>query len=314
MNTANLTVAIATLNRPDGLADCLRALLTGEVVPAEVVVVDQSSDSATQEVVERLRDRITSILYTRQGQKGLSASRNAALVTATRPAIAFTDDDCVPDRCWVAALDRALNSAESTEALGGVTGRVLALGPEVQGTYPVSIRTGTSRRDFRGRAIPWLVGTGGNFAAWRDRFERVGLFDERLGAGAPGKAAEDADMFYRFLRAGLLIRYAPDAVVYHARQSETRRFASRWDYGFGIGTLCGIWLQRRDPYMIRILAFWLSSLAGEFAGSLARAKRTEARQRVLSLRGTLSGLANGLQLPDTSTQNPGGLKGLNGNG
>ena len=39
---AELTVAIATLDRPVALARCLDALEVGSLLPAEIVVVDQS--------------------------------------------------------------------------------------------------------------------------------------------------------------------------------------------------------------------------------------------------------------------------------
>jgi GT2 family glycosyltransferase len=289
---ANLTAAIATLDRPASLVRCLDALLSGDVLPAEVIIVDQSSDDATQIVLEQHRMRAP-IVYIRQSRCGLSASRNAAVARASCPIIAVTDDDCVPSPGWIAAIDRAFASPTLPDA---VTGRILPLGPDEPGSYVVSPRVDTVPSEFGGKVVPWLVGSGGNTAVKREWFNRIGGYDERLGAGSPGKAAEDTEFIYRLLSAGAHIRYEPDALIYHERQSRARRLATRWSYGYGIGAFCGIWLRRGDRYPIYILRCWLLGQSRGFAGAIARCRWMLAYQRLLSLRGVVRGLIYGLRL------------------
>jgi len=285
MRTADLTVAVATLDRPQGLARCLEALALGTVQPAEVIVVDQGEGAAP------VLERGLPVRYLRQERRGLAASRNLALAEARHPVLAVTDDDCVPDPGWVAALDRALQSPD----LDAVTGRVLPLGPEQPGLYAVSSRTSSSPADFAGRALPWLVGTGGNFAARRDWLLRVGGFDERLGAGSPGGSGEDMDLLYRLLRAGARIHYEPQAVVFHERQPRNRRLASRSAYGRGIGACCGLWLRGRDLHALAILAGWLRMRGGMAAGAVRRRQWAGVREELLVLGGTARGLVYGLR-------------------
>ncbi len=52
---AHVSAAIATLDRPETLARCLDALLSGAVLPAEVIVVDQSANDATKAMIEQRR-------------------------------------------------------------------------------------------------------------------------------------------------------------------------------------------------------------------------------------------------------------------
>jgi GT2 family glycosyltransferase len=293
MRVANLTAAIATLDRPDALLRCLDGLLAGEVLPAEVLIVDQSGGDATRLALEQRRGSRVPIIYMRQERHGLSASRNAAVARASRPVVAITDDDCVPDPGWIAAIEAAFASETAPDA---VTGRVLPLGPDVPGLYAVSLREGTARADFSGRAVPWLVGTGGNFAVKREWLDRVGRYDERLGAGSPGRAAEDSELLYRLLCAGARIRYEPDALVYHERQSRTRRMRSRWTYGHGIGAFCSIWIRRRDPYALRILAHWLLGQCGGLGRAVRRREWLQIQERLLILRGTMRGLMYGLRV------------------
>jgi GT2 family glycosyltransferase len=290
---AHLSVTIATLDRPEALARCLDALLSGAVLPGEVVVVDQSRDDATKTIIERRQGNGVPIVYVRQQRRGLSASRNAALAQVSHPIVAVTDDDCVPDPGWIAAIERVFRSPTAPHAL---TGRVLPLGPEVPGTYVVATRESPVGTEFSGKALPWLIGSGNNFAVKRDWFVRIGGCDERLGVGSPGKAAEDMDLFYRLLRVGARIRYEPDALVYHERTSKTRRLATRWSYGYGLGAFCSLWLRRGDLYALRVLGYWLCWQCLDLTVATGRRQWLEAYQRWLSLRGTAAGLIYGLKV------------------
>lgn len=287
----DVTAAIATLSRPDGLRRCLDAILSGTVLPAEVLIVDQSQDPATRLLIDHRPPGPVPVVYIHQGRLGLAASRNAAVAQARYNIVAVTDDDCVPDPEWIAALHAAF---EAPGPFAAVTGRVLALGPDVPGLHPVSLRTAATPMEFSGKVMPWLVGTGGNCAVQREWVKRLAGYDERLGTGSPGQAAEDIDLFYRLLRAGARIRYEPKAVVYHERQSLERRRASRWSYGYGIGAFCGIWLRRGDPYALRILSQWLLDQCRILAQAARGRAWTQARHRLLSLRGTVQGLLHGL--------------------
>jgi GT2 family glycosyltransferase len=289
---APLTVAIATLDRPGGLVRCLDALEAGAVQPAEVVVVDQSAGDDTERLLTWRRSGRMALRYIRQPRRGLSASRNEGIRAATQPAVAMTDDDCVPEEGWVAALAAALTAPE----IGAVSGRVLPLGPELPGAYAVSSRLSEERALYRGKVQPWLAGSGGNFAVRKHAWERLGGFDERLGAGTRGQSAEDMDFIYRLLVAGERIAYEPDAVIYHERQSLRRRTASRWSYGYGMGATCGKQLRRGDLYALRLLGGWLLWRTRGLVDA-ARAGREQAvTEHKLMLRGTLAGLPYGLQL------------------
>ena len=74
----------------------------------------------------------------------------------------------------------------------------------------------------------WKVGAGANMAFRRNVFDLVGLFDERLGAGAAG-CSEDSEIWYRILANQLQIRYEPRAVSGTAIGSMARPFAGRWN-------------------------------------------------------------------------------------
>ncbi len=290
---ARITVAVAACDRPVPLARCLEAIARGDTLPAQLVVVDQSADGGVETEVAAFVARGMAVRYIRQPRLGLSASRNAALAAATQPVVAFTDDDCVPDRGWLEAVRAALAVANPPAAVGG---RVLPLGEATEGTYVVSPRVVDQPTEHRAGAVPWAVGTGGNFAASRAWLDRVGRFDERLGAGSPGKAAEDADLIYRILRAGGVVRYDPGAVVYHERQTEQQRLRSRWTYGFGIGAACVLWARRGDLAALRLFGTWAGKQVMLLGRALAGRDGFLVRQRLLSLRGGTRGFFHGFRL------------------
>jgi GT2 family glycosyltransferase len=287
-----LTVAIAACDRPVGVARCLEGLFTGERLPAEIIVVDQSRDDAVARAVGSVVSPVP-LHHVRMARRGLSASRNAALRSARQPTLAFTDDDCVPDRRWIGMTHGRL---AADAALAAVTGRVLPFGEERAGTYVVSPRTASEPREFTGRTVPWHVGTGGNFVARRAWLEQVHGFDERLGAGSPGRAAEDADILYRLLQVGARVRYEPAAVVYHERQTAAQRLSSRQGYGHGIGALCALSLRKGDLFAARMLADYLAGQGSSLLRALARGDWFGARQRLLALQGCAGGVVYGLRV------------------
>jgi GT2 family glycosyltransferase len=290
IRVAQLSVAISTRDRPDALERCLEALAAGDVMPTEVIVVDQSSNDATRLIIEKCRRSTMSITYIRQEPLGLAVSQNTALAHATCPIIAVIDDDCVADREWLATIEQAF---ASPDGLGAVTGRVLPLDSQGERVYPVASRTSTVRRDFSGKTLPWAVGGGNNFAVRREWFNRVGGCDERLGPGSPGEGGMDMDLFYRLLRAGARIRYEPEALVYHERQSKAGRIARRPMYGHGMGACCALRLREGDVYALRLLGHWLFFRTRLLAGALLRRQWMTLYEEWLMLRGSVRGLIHG---------------------
>lgn len=284
-----MTVAIPTANRPQALRRCVTALLAGERRPAEIVIVDQSGEPSAR-ALEVTHAGPMPIRHVVDRRRGLSAARNLGLDRAASPIVAFIDDDCVPSRGWVSAIQ---STFLEWPAVACVTGPVLPLGAERPGRYAVSSRTGTVEQSFSGDVAPWLVGTGGNMAVRRDALGAGGLFDIRLGSGSAGRAGEDIDALRRMLRSGHQIRYAPAAVVLHERQSLRRRLRSRFGYGHGVGSASGIWLRAGDWYAVRMLMQWLKLRVALASSALLGLRPRGCLEEALVLAGTARGLLYG---------------------
>ena len=290
--TADISVAVSTIGDSDELGRCVEAVARTERPPAQTIVVDQRPSSATQSRLGQListAERGLTFMYVADPGVGLSRSRNTGIAHAPAAAVAFTDDDCVPSAEWIAAVERGF--AAGADA---VTGPMLPLGPPEPGTFPVASRTSTVGREFHGRVeTPWEVGTGGNLAVKRDWLARVEGYDTRLGAGSAGRAGEDVDLIHRLLRSGARIRYEPEAVVYHARQSADRRRGTRVSYGFGMGAACALWWRNKDDEAISILGHWIRLRARLFVRAALHGRSNAAFEELLVLGGTVRGLLYG---------------------
>lgn len=289
LSSVRLSIAVATCGRPESLARCLDALAAQSRAPDEIIVVDQDP---LQETKDAIRSSGLTVRYFEQPKLGLSASRNLALSKASGTILAVTDDDCLPEAGWAAAIVEAFDSERSPTAL---TGPILApSGARPPGMCAISLRKSLVTEVFSSRTIPWYVGSGGNFSGDVGKLQRIGGWDERLGAGAPGMAAEDCDMIDRLLSAGEQVRYDAGAVVRHAWQTRERRLSTRLSYGYGIGALCGLRLAARDAFALRMLVSYARMHVRKLLEEVARANWSAARERIYALASVVPGCMRGL--------------------
>ncbi len=95
-----VAVAVCTLLRPESLVRFLESLADQSRLPDQLVVVDASPDTATEEALRGLaarRKAAGEIVYVRVGRPlvGLTRQRNQALARVTTDLVAFFDDDII---------------------------------------------------------------------------------------------------------------------------------------------------------------------------------------------------------------------------
>jgi len=237
------SVLICTRDRSEMLEECLRSVLEGSLSASEVIVVDQSRDEATRVAVCRYQGGKVPVRYLRGKGPGLSRAKNQGIADCTSRIIAFTDDDCLVDREWMARLVQPLLDGQAAATVG----RTLAGEAEREGEATFAVYAPDGARVFSSRTHPWRVGGGGNFAVLREALLQVGPYDERFGPGSSLRSAEDMDMVHRLLRAGRGIAYVPEAVVHHRswRNREDTRLLAR-GYGIGAGAYFTKYLLQGD--------------------------------------------------------------------
>ena len=95
MNVLPISVLIPTMNRPETLKATLDSFFNGDVLPAQVVVVDQSNDEnakKTKNVCDKYSDK-AQIKYVYQERPSSTEARNNAYNYASGEIIVFSDDD-----------------------------------------------------------------------------------------------------------------------------------------------------------------------------------------------------------------------------
>jgi GT2 family glycosyltransferase len=283
-----ISVIVVTLGRTPLLERCVRAVASGTLRPRELVVVDQGPPGLKPKLEEWLAGSAVALEHLDVPPMGVSRARNIGAEAAAAGQLAFTDDDCVPDGEWLAALAEAV---EATPA-DGASGRVLPLEDDRPGRIGVSSRTDMRARSFRGGGdtLPWEVGTGGNLLVRRTVFERAGGFDEEFGPGARFRAAEDVQLLERLLSAGATLAYTPRAVVHHERKTRSDRLRRRLPYGFGLGALVARAARDRRSLLARRYLLMQARLA---ASGLRSGSPRRSLEPVLSSLGFLAGLGVG---------------------
>jgi len=235
-----VSVVVPTLGRAS-LAACLRSLRDCRPLPGEVLVVAQGQAAGLEELAARAGP--PGVRVVRDSGFGVSRNRNLGLRLAAHAVVAVTDDDCTVQADWIA---RAFELArEHPDAI--LTGRVLPVGDPDR--VP-SWKDEPEPHDFSGE-----IDTGAlypnNMVLPRDRILAFGGFDERF---RPSEFAEDCDLAYRWLRAGLPLRYEPGLVVHHhdwRTDEELERLYVL--YGRGLGALYAKHLREGDREILRFL-------------------------------------------------------------
>jgi len=225
-----VSVVIATLERPDDVRTCLEHLAAQTRRPHEVVVVDASASDATAKVVDGFP--WAHYLHNDAGLGTLPLSRRIGVAGTTGAVVAFLDDDAYADPDWLANLALAYEPG-----VGGVGG-------QARNGQPGELTQGL---DEIGRLLPNGIVTG-NFAADPGRdldvdhiigcnmsFRREALAQS---GGIPAWPAgvsslrEDLFLSLRVRDAGWRLRFTPRAGVFHvgSPQVKGRRFDLRYDF------------------------------------------------------------------------------------
>jgi len=305
-----VTVVVCTRNRPDMVVDVLRDLLNNTYPAFKVLVVDQSTDNQTREIVSQYQKETDLLEYLPTKTTGISVSRNIGFSEASRCAdiLASTDDDCRVPSDWISRLAAEFAADPDLDAL---LGRILPFW-DSEGAVPVSINRSTRRMTFNELPNPLFVnlfGLGGtlNFAVRTSTWHAVGPFDESLCKG------EDMEYNYRILQKGKKLARVPEVLIYHRAWRKPGEAAQlHCAYQEAIGeVIAKHWLLRSKGS--RLYAFsYLLPFPRAFLHGLVRLSPRRLRRSWNALQATLRGIriakeryqgANGL-LPDFETVAP----------
>lgn len=215
------SVIVCTRNGASRISECLEAIhrTYGSYRSYETIVVDDGSTDGTADFVEK---NFPWVRLLRLEPGGLSVARNAGAAAARGEVLAFTDDDCQPDREWIARL-QPIFAADRYAAAGGPN---LPPPPRNAEAAVVCASPGAPSHvmldDEEAEHLP-----GCNLVVRKSAFDAIGGFDAQFHT-----AGDDVDFCWRLRNAGFRLGFVPGAFVWHSRRSSIRAFL-RQQLGYG---------------------------------------------------------------------------------
>ena len=287
----NVSLVIPVRNGEKTIIALLESIYSGSIYPDEVVLIDQSDNELTQNVIDdylKLNKR-NCLRYIRSTRRGLCANRNDCIKSAKYEFIIFVDQDMTVDYRWLELIvDEWVDKWKKKPVV--ISGRTLPGDQFKPEDLVPSIRESNERKVYRKRPKNTEVLYGAYFAASRDLFISLKpkAFDERLGIGTKFPGADDTDFTYRVIRAGYSIVYEPKILAYHHPEPRSWR-KMRYDYSIGYGAYMSKYLLEGDIIMlIDFVRCMIGNIVKGFR-SLIKLQEPEGSARLLANLGLVNG-------------------------
>jgi GT2 family glycosyltransferase len=233
-----ISVIVPTCHRNDMLALCLERLAPGtqtlDASRYEVIVTDDGRDSTAQQM---LAEKFPWARWVEGPKRGPAANRNSGAKHAQGAWIAFTDDDCLPEKGWLEAYYQQIQQHPEYSVFEGKT-----LTPTFTSPFQDMPRNETG-------GCLWSC----NLCVRRQLFEEMEGFDADF-----SHFCEDIDFRERLYGRGYSFPFVADAVVFHPERITTR--------GKKYAALCCGWFQlyyktkKTGAYTPRFLIHLLKTL------------------------------------------------------
>ena len=236
----DITVLIATRNRPAGLRQTLQSLLCSTNLQAgnwEALVISQDYERPGEslQVCEEFQTKFPNhFRFLVQAKTGKCNALNLGITAARGEILALTDDDVLVAPNYIESI-RTVFKQYSPDA---VQGRVLL---DCEGGLPnwMSRRQAAAMGecDHGDEVLDWnhhtLFGT--NMAVRLEAARRIGGFSAELGPGTAVGFADDSEFSFRLRQAGYNFIYAPQIVARHQvpRSRLTRSYFRKRSFRLG---------------------------------------------------------------------------------
>jgi glucosyl-dolichyl phosphate glucuronosyltransferase len=249
----DISVIVPTFNRRASLQRLLESMDLLELpnaVRAEVVIVDNSSTDNTEELLRQKegQEKRFSFRVLKEDRKGKSSALNRGIASAQGQILIIVDDDVVVHPEWMIKHWECHRGIEFDVVQGRVLPGVDDQGNPADGNRAREYNIPVVDYGKESCAIRGFTGTNVSFK--REIFDKIGLFDPRLGPGAAG-FSEDSEFSLRLGRAGFRIGYVPDAIVYHELNPGRygREYNRMIEYRKGVSRS----IYRRESILFRVI-------------------------------------------------------------
>lgn len=289
MNALPLKISfiIATVDRSQKLQQCIasieRAYERSQNIDIEILVVFQDMEEGR--VIKTSRPEL-STFYNIEG-RGLSLARNFAIKKSLGEYLVFLDDDATIKENF---LDVILKNISSF-AVGAFCGKIVD--PISNLLYSECFLCPVNK--FLNR-FEFMYFMGSAQVLRKTAIEKIGLYDERFGAGAKYPAAEESDIFFRLKHRDEEVVYLPELTFYHPINNATPAF-KRFNYSYAIGAMLAKQITLDINHFLIYLSIIFKIIAKSFLRTLQVSfffKRIMAKNLRFKYRSVLAGTLNGV--------------------
>lgn len=218
-----LTVIICTYNRAKYIGPLLESLAANTLPKSEyeILLVDNNCQDNTREICERFAATHPDLTfrYEVETEQGLSAARNCGIRHAHGDLLVYVDDDALVDNHYLQDYVSYFAAHPDVMALGGPIEPLYETAePKWMTRYTKALLTAWMNYGDKPREYPKGRYPGGGNAAYRKAvFEKVGLFNTKLGRkGNLLLASEEKDIFDKMHMLGMKVMYIPEPVLHHS--------------------------------------------------------------------------------------------------
>lgn len=269
------SLILPTLNRSVEIKYCLDSINNQTYCNYEVLIIDQSNDKKTEEIIRENHYR--NVQYIHTDKKGLSRARNIALRRATGVYFCLIDDDAFYPPNYLKKIYDHIIEGDGMTIYSGyiwdtIHDKTFVNYSMIPRNNPLSVRS-----VLRYCPSPCLT-----FPI--ELIEKIGFFDELFGVGAVYGAGEETDYILRAMKKGYVVAYFRDIEIIHPHEKltiESNPLAEKnkfCNYAYGIGAMIKKNIVEKPTYRalylyhIEMMIKWcVKSLLG-WDGALEQAK------------------------------------------
>lgn len=225
----DISVGIITYRRPECVERLLNSLQEQTRQPDEIIIVDDSPDEETAEVVRGFnKESNVSTEYIHNVEKSIQGeARNKVIQSANGDVICFLDDDTYAVESWLEAIEATYEENPEAVAVGGPaldTDEELNLEVELDKS-PENQNKFNMYGEVKDNSNCWVPSEtvethkyrGANMSFKKEVLKEVGGFDSNYKGNG---FREDDDVMAQIWKKGEKMLYAPEAQVYHLRTEE----------------------------------------------------------------------------------------------
>jgi N-acetylglucosaminyl-diphospho-decaprenol L-rhamnosyltransferase len=257
---SDLSVIIVNYNTSDFLVRCLTSVASQSDRNIEVIVVDNASQDASQDMIRKAFPWVKLIENDRN--LGFARANNQALKICIGPYVYFLNPDTeVGHGAFGAMIDFMESHPEVALAGTKVLNPDGSVQSSIEKRYPGQKHTRGELHGLKGD-IAWVLGA--SMIARRGIVEDLGRFDESFFL-----YGEEQDLCLRVRKAGWVIGYIPDAAVTHwGGQSERNNLP------------VDVWKKKFEAELV----FYRKHYSNKAIRSIQRANTVHALWRVFTLK------------------------------